>query len=195
MAKLNGRDVWVLQSDDDAERIATVYVTPEDGKPVQVALTRRSSDQSLVYADIQMDTPLDESLFSLEPPAGCAVEDEGKDPKNPLDEMNGKMAAKMMRVVMECYTYMSKHGGKWPAKLDDLTTAGVDAHKLKMLLAAPDSKDGKPVILYRQPNEGETDAVVVYEAPEFRRGGTVVVGFTDGHAQIMTKKRFEELMK
>ena len=196
MTKLNGRDVWVLQSDDDgAERIVTVYVTPEDGKPVQVELTRRSSKQSLVYADIQMDTPLDESLFSFEPPEGYAVEDDGKDPKTPFDEMNGKMAAKMMRVVMECYTYMSKHGEKWPAKLDDLTTAGVDAQKLKTLLAAPDSKDGKPVIVYRQPKEGETDAVVVYEAPEFRRGGTVVVGFTDGHVEIVTKKRFAELMK
>ena len=51
------------------------------------------------------------------------------------------------------------------------------------------------VIVYRQPAKGQTDGIVVYEAPEIRRMNTVVAGFVDGRAEVMTTKDFDAAMK
>lgn len=191
--KVNGREVRALQSDDGKEPVKTVYVNPADGKPVQVELRWPSSGASFVYTDIRIDTDLDERLFSLEPPAGYAMQHEG--PTKPVDDMNGKMMGKTMSILRNCFEYMNDHDGKWPTRLDDLRAAGMDAKKLQTLLSAADSKDGKPAFLYRQPKSGETDVIVLYEAPEIRRKGFVVTGYNDGHAQLLTQKEFDEAMK
>jgi hypothetical protein len=51
--------------------------------------------------------------------------------------------------------------------------------------------------VYRRPADGErnSETVVVYEAPESRRGGHVAVGFLDCHAEVLTEKQFEEALK
>src|SRR6185295_19085492 len=131
------------------------YVNPADGKPVQVELHWPSSGAAFVYADIRMDMDLDEKLFNLEPPAGYALQHEG--PTKPVDDMNGKMMGKTMSILRACFEYMNDHNYKWPTRLDDLRAAGMDAKKFQTLLAAPRSKDGKSVFLYRQPKAGETD--------------------------------------
>jgi len=190
--KLNGREVWALQSNDGVQPVKTVYVNPVDGKPVQVEMAW-SSGASFVYTDIQIDTDLDEQLFSLQPPNGFAMDQTG--PKKPVDEMNGKMLVKARDLVMQCMIYRNAHDDRWPTTLDDLRAAGVDASKLKTLLAAPDSKDGKSVFAYRQPKAGETDAIVLYEVPDIRRAGKVVAGFMDGHAELMNQKEFDAAIK
>jgi outer membrane lipoprotein-sorting protein len=192
--QLNGREVWALQSADGVQPVKTVYVNPADGKPVQVELNWESGE-SFVYTDIQIDADLDDKLFSLEPPAGYAMHGGHTEPVKGVDDMNGKMMGKMMSIMREFLTYMSKHDGKWPTTLDDLRAAGMDARKLQTLLAAPDSRDGKPVILYRQPKPDERDVIVLYEAPEFRRKQGVVVGFSDCHAELLPYKQFDEAMQ
>jgi outer membrane lipoprotein-sorting protein len=189
---IDGREVRVLQSADGVEPIKTVYVNPVDGKPVRVELSRPSTGGSFVYTDIRMDIDLDDKLFSLEPPAGYALQHDG--PVKPVDDMNGKMMGKMMTLMRECYMHLSKHD-RWPTTLDDLRAGGMDAKKLQTLLSAPDSKDGKSVIVYRQPKPDDRDVIIMYEAPEIRRKGFVVCGYMDGHAQLLTQKEFDAAMK
>jgi outer membrane lipoprotein-sorting protein len=192
MSKVGDRPVWVLQSKGEAEPVKTVYVDPQTGKPVQVALAWPSTGQTFVYANIQIDVPLDDSLFSLEPPAGYAFRE-----YNPTNEHYGKVMPKLMHVMRECYTYAHKHDGKWPNRLEDLTANGMDANALCTMLAPHDQPNGKPIVVYRRPADGEqnSETVVVYEAPESRRGGHVAVGFLDCHAEVLTEKQFEEALK
>lgn len=192
MSKLNGRPVWVLQSQGDAEPVKTVYVDPQSGKPVQVAIAWPSSQQTFTYADIQLDTELDEALFSLEPPAGYALSTD-----KVMNEHYGKISAKLMHVMRECYTYASKHDGKWPDRLEDLTKNGMDANAIKTLLAPPDQPNGAPVVIYRRPADGDqrSETIVVYEAPQSRRDGRIAVGFLDVHAEVIREQDFNEAMK
>ncbi|MGB7158500.1 MAG: hypothetical protein WBD40_10575 [Tepidisphaeraceae bacterium] len=196
MAQLDGRDVWVLQSEGGAEPVKTVYVNPADGKPVRVEIAWPSSKQTFTYADIQLDVPLDERLFSLDAPEGYAMHGGHEGPVKPVDEMNGKMLTKARDLAMQCIIYASNHDNRWPETFDDLRAAGMDAQKLRTILAAPDSKDGKPVLLYRKPNgDAKKAVIVVYEAQEFRRGAGVVCGFSDAHAELVPHKEFEKMIK
>jgi len=171
-------------------------VNPADGKPVRVEIFWPSSKQTFTYADIQLDVPLDPSLFSLEAPEGYAMHGGHGDPVKPWDEMNGKMLTKARDLAMQCIVYSSKHNDRWPETFDDLRAAGMDAQKLQNMLAAPDSKDGKPVLIYRKPKGDEKEAVIViYEAPEFRRKPGVICGFSDAHAELVPHEQFEKLMK
>jgi len=190
MSTLHDQPVWVLQSEGEGagRPVKTVYVNPQTGKPVQVDIAWPTS--TFTYADIEIDTELDESLFSMEPPAGYAVQTEG-----PLDEHYGKMFAKVMAVVRECYRYRNKHDMAWPAELSDLTKVGMSEGALKTLLAPPDEPDGRPAIVYRRPADGQKEGIVVYEAAHSRKGGKVIAGYTDGHAQLLTIEEFRKEMK
>lgn len=193
---LEGREVWVLQSDDAAEPVKTVYVNPVDGKPVQIEIAWPSEKRSFTYADIELDLPLDPGLFSLEAPQGYAMHGGSSEPVAPVDEINGKMMSKAKELAMQCFLYASQHDDRWPESFDDLRAAGLDARKLQTLLAAPDSKDGKPVLLYRKPvGAGSEPQVVIYEAPEFRRKSGVVCAFNDGHAELVPHAQFAKLVK
>jgi hypothetical protein len=194
-ANVNGREVRALQSADGVEPVKTVYVNPADGKPVEVELAWPSTGESFVYTDIQIDTDLDEKLFSLQPPDGYEMAGGHAEPRKPVDDINGQLMAKMKHLMMECAIYANEHGGKWPTRLDDLRAAGMDATKLQTLITATDSKDGKPVIEYRQPKAGQVEGVVAYEIPEIRRGGKVVAGFMDGHVELMSKEDFDAQVK
>ena len=194
--EVDGRGVRVLRTDHDAEPVTTVYVDTADGSPVRVEQAWPSRGQTIAYADIRIDGELDDALFGLEPPAGYVMDGGRRDAVQPVDDVNGKMMAKVMRVTLECFMYANDHGGKWPTRLDDLRAAGMDAKALRTLLAADGSKDGKPVILYRRPTANAAEPqIVVYEAPEVRRPTGVVCGFTDGHAEVVPLARFEQLMK
>ena len=192
MSKLGDRPVWVLQSKGKDEPVKTVYVDPETGKPVQVEIAWPSRGTTFTYADIQIETELDERLFSLAPPDGFAFRE-----YNPTNEHYGKVTPKLMHVMRECYAYANKHDGKWPNRLEDLTENGMDANALRTMLAPADRPNGAPIVIYRRPADGDrrSETVVVYEAPESRRGGLVAVGFLDGHAEVMTEKQFEEALK
>jgi outer membrane lipoprotein-sorting protein len=194
--RLHGRDVWVIQSDDTAEPRTTVYLDGADSSPVQVEVSFPSSGRTFTYADIEIDRGLDAGLFSVEPPAGYAMLGGNGKPRKGMDELAGMMMAKARGILQACQAYMSRRDGKWPQRLDDLTAAGMDPQALQTLLAAPGSKDGKPVLLYRRPKDDQSGVViVVYESPEFRRKDGVICGFSDGHAELLPHALFEELMK
>jgi outer membrane lipoprotein-sorting protein len=190
MTKLGDQPVWVLQSEGDAEPVKTVYVNPDSGKPVRVEITWPTRKHSFTYADIRIDADMNESIFSLAPPAGYALRTE-----KPIDEHYGKMAAKVMRILQQCYVYRNKHDMEWPATLADLTETGMDKNALKTLLAPPDEPDGKPAFVYKRPAKDQLEGIVLYEAAHSRRGGKVVAGYTDGHAQVLTIEEFEAQMK
>ena len=65
------------------------------------------------------------------------------------------------------------------------------------MLAAPDQPDGPPVIEYRKPRAGKDAGteIVFYETEKFRRPGKVVVGMWDGHSEVLSQEKFDELMK
>ena len=191
MSKLNGRDVWVLRSAGGKGPIKTVYVNPDDGKPVQIELAWPTG--TFTYADIHIDVDLDESLFRLETPQGYALRKEAE--PTPSKTRSMKMAAKMMHLVRACYEYREKHEDQWPKELSDLVKGGMDPKVLKNMLASPDEPDGPSVVVYRKPRDGDKEAIVVYEAKEHRRDGKVVAGFVDGHAQIMTEEEFKDQLE
>lgn len=187
MTKVDNQLVWALQSEGDAEPVKTVYVNPDNGKPVRIEITWPSRKQSFTYADIQIDAALDQSLFSLDPPAGYALRAE-----KPMDEHYGKMAAKAMAILRQCYVYRNKHDMEWPATLADLTETGMDEHALGTLLAPPDEPDGRPAFVYKRPAKDQMEGIVLYEAAHSRRGGKVVAGYTDGHAEVLTIEEFRK---
>ena len=187
MTKLGDQLVWVLQSEGDAEPVKTVYVNPDNGKPVRIEITWPSQKQSFTYADIEIDAEVDERLFSLAPPAGYVLRTE-----KPIDEHYGKMAAKVMAILRQCYEYRSTHDMEWPAELADLTETGMDENAIKTLVAPPDEPDGRPAFVYKRPAKDQTEGIVVYEAAHSRRGGKVIAGYTDGHAEVLTIEEFRK---
>lgn len=191
MTELNGREAWLLQSDDGGEAVRTVWLDPETGNPVQVEIARPELQQSFMYTDIRIDEPIDGSNFDLSPPEGYAYRE-----YKPADEHYGKLAAKMMHVLRECHEYRSKND-QFPASLDDLIKNGMDAATLRTLLAPPDDSNGKPVMIYRPPVEGADwgTTILLYEAPHSRQGGRVAAGFTDGHVELMNLDVFEAALK
>ena len=201
---LNGQAVRVLRSDDGREPIKTVWVNASTGKPMKIELSRPTSGESYTYDDIRIDEAIDDALFSLDVPKGYAVAGAKRgdtappQPTRHIDEMNGKMMAKMMHLLRTSHQYSFKHGGDFPEDLHDLAKAGTTTDRaLRTALAAPGEPDGPPVIVYRKPRKGKDSGseIVLYEVPEHRRDGKVVVGMWDGHAQIVNADRFEELMK
>ena len=69
---------------------------------------------------------------------------------------------------------------------------------LEVLLAAPDQPDGPAVIRYRQPIAGAdwNTEVIMHEIYDKWPNDGVVVGFTDGHSELIhDQKRFEELLE
>ena len=68
--EIDGRmlDGFVVQGDDTT---ATVWIDPQTGQLARAELSFADApDMDLILSDFQFDVPLDESLFSLQPPAG-----------------------------------------------------------------------------------------------------------------------------
>jgi len=193
--QLDGKTVRVLESIGDGW-IRTVYVDPQTNSPVQItlALIKRPTSK-YTYASIQIDTDLDDSLFSLDIPAGYKTTTEA--PSTPAKDYNCKMLSKMHYLANTCFQYADKHKGQFPVALSDLKETGMSEQALKALLASPDQPDGPAVILYHRPRVGKDSGneIVLYEAPGQRRDGGVVVGMWDGHSEVLPQARFEELMK
>jgi outer membrane lipoprotein-sorting protein len=193
---LDGQSVRMLRS-RKGKRITTVWVNPKTSYPVQIESTWADrSRPPLVFASIQIDTDLNDDMFSLEPPEGYTLsvhESRWPDDKS-------KMMTKMKYLGLWCVMYANENDGRFPGGLADLVTWGVTTDKvLNTLIAAPDDPDGPPVIRYRKP---KTDAkarfgeVILYEIYDRWPEDGVVAGFADGHCQlIVDQKRFEELIK
>ncbi|UCF14091.1 MAG: hypothetical protein JSW59_11820 [Phycisphaerales bacterium] len=193
---LEGRSVRVLQSRKD-KRVTTVWVDSETRHPVQIE--HKWTDQSrspLTYAAIQIDTELDDGLFSLEPPEVYTV----KVSRALYPDERMKMVAKIMHVGKLCVIYRSNHNNVYPNELADLVTAGiVSDDALRNVLAAPGEPGGPPVIRYRRPDYDVPDRgieVMLYEVREEGSGdGRVMVVMLDSHAELMPVQTLAQLLK
>lgn len=194
--ELDGQSVQMLQS-HQGNRITTVWIDPETYYPVQIELKWTDEIRSpVMYTSIQIDTELDDALFSLEPPEGYTV----KVFESGWSDDNKKMMTKMMHLGLWCLNYMSDNEDQFPGELADLVTSGVvTENALSKALSAPDNPGGPPVIRYRKPNIVDKDwsaEIILYEIYDQWPDDGVVACFADGHSeQIADQNRFEELIK
>jgi outer membrane lipoprotein-sorting protein len=194
--ELDGQPVRMLQSHRD-NRITTVWVDPETDFPVQIEIKWTDQSQSpVLYTSIQIDTELDDDLFSLEPPEGYTVS--VLEP-NWSDEQK-KMLAKVRHLCVACMVYANKHNDQYPVELADLVTADIITDEaLRNVLAAPDEPDGPPVIRYCQPNTDAEDwstEVLLYEVYDERSAdGRVVVIMLDSGGHAIPVQALEQHLK
>ncbi len=194
--KLDRRTVRMLQSRKN-NRITTVWIDPETNFPIQIEL--RWTDQwnsPVIYTSIQIDTGLDDDLFSLEPPEGYAlsVDEHG------WPDGKAKMMTKVKYLGLWCMVYANDNDDQFPGDLPDLVRAGVTTKDvLNRVLASPDDPDGPPVIRYRKPNTAGKDRsaeIILYEMYDQWPQDGVVACFADSHWELIRdQSRFEELVK
>ena len=195
IVELDGQSVRLLRSHKD-KRIATVWIDPETNYPVQIELTWKDRNRSpMMFTSIQIDTELNNDLFSLEPPEDYAlsVQESGPDYKS-------KMMTKMKHLGLWCIIYADDNEGQFPEELADIVTSGtVTESALNKALAAPDDPDGPPVIQYRKPDTAGKDRsaeVILYEIYDQWPEEGVVACFGDGHCELIVNQNlFEELIK
>ncbi len=194
--ELDGQSVRKLQSRKD-KRITTVWVNPETGYPVQIEHKWTDKSRSpVMYTSIQIDTKLDDTLFSLGPLEGYNL----KVYKSPWLDDNKKMMTKVKHLGLWCWSFASDNDDQFPDDLADIVRAGIITEKvLNKVLAAPDNPNGPPVIRYRKPNKDDKNRsteVMLYEIYDQWPEDGVVVCFADGHTEIIPDIiRFEELIK
>jgi len=196
--ELDGQSVRLLRSRTD-KRITTVWVNSETSYPVQIEQKWMDPNwPPVMWSSIQIDTELDDELFSLEPPEGYTLSLEGPD----LPDDKAKMMTKIKHLGLLCVLHASDNDGQFPDNLADMdiVRAGVITESvLNKVLAAPDDPDGPPVFQYRKPNTAGKDwskVVIVYEMYDQWPEDGVVACFADGHSElIVNQKSFEELIK
>lgn len=194
--KLDDRTVRMLQSQKN-NRITTVWIDPETKFPVQIELKWTDQSRSpVMYASIEIDTRLDDGLFSLECPEGYALRVD----KPGWPDEKKKLMTKTMYLGLQCVAYASDNDGQFPGELTDLVTVGVITDEVLIkVLAAPDEPGGPPVIRYRKPNPPVRDRsieVILYEIYDRWPEEGVVACFADGHSELIRdQKRFEQLIK
>ena len=103
----------------------TIWVDPVTRLPVRIESTDRIQDKEIrsVISDFQIDIPIDDALFRVEPPAGYSLRRQeskiiGMDEKTFMNPE--KAAADLLRIFAE------KTGGTFPKRLDD----PAELHKL-----------------------------------------------------------------
>jgi len=196
--ELDSQSVRLLQSRKD-KRITTVWIDPETHYPVQIELTWADESRSpVMFSAIQIDTELNDDLFSLEPPDGytLSVDESGSG----WSDHKTRMMTKIKYLGLCCVIYANDNDDQFPGKLADLVTLGVITDEvLNRVLAAPDDPDGPPVIQCRKPNTDARDwstEVILYEIYDQWPEDGVVAGFADGHCELMRdQNRFEELIR
>ena len=193
-SELNGQHVRMFQT-QKGNRVTTVWINPANNLPVQIEHKRVDQSYSpIIYASIQIDTELDDKLFSLEPPEGYSFE-----VVHPgWSDYQKKISAKMRYLSLYCSMYTSQNNGQYPKELAELKEEGVTEPVLKNLLASDEKQDGTVVIRYRPPREKAEPSteVILYEIFEKWPEDGAVICFADGHAEIIRdQNRFEQLIK
>jgi outer membrane lipoprotein-sorting protein len=89
----------------------TVWVDPQKKLPILIEFTGTAGNLEFrgTYSDIQLDPPLDDALFRLDPPAGYAVRRVDTRLQMTFEEA----------VARHLRTYADASGGRFPARLDD----------------------------------------------------------------------------
>jgi hypothetical protein len=198
-AQLNGKTVRVYESTGKKSgSVRRVYIDPKTNQPVQIVITwPQSPKSSWTFADIQIDQPLDDSLFSLAIPPGYQPF-RGGQPYVPAQEHYSKMMSKMRHLDMAIVMWANDHNGAYPTDLKQLIGPDMSEKKLKTMLAADGQSDGPAVIQYRVPNAKPKDydsEIVLYEVESSREDKKVCAAFLDGHAQVMSEEEFNDAMK
>jgi outer membrane lipoprotein-sorting protein len=193
--ELEGQSVRKLQSRKD-KRITTVWIDPETNYPVQIE--QKWTDQSrstVMYTSNQIDTELDDSLFSLEPPEGYTLRVD----KSSWPDDKAKIGVKVKHLGLWCVVYAGDNDDQFPDDLADIVRAGIITNEvLNKVLASPDDTDGSPVIRYRKPDKDaeRSTEVVLFEIFDQWPDDGAVVCFADGHSEIISdQNRFDELIK
>ena len=194
--ELDGRTVRMLQSQKD-NRITTVWINPKTNFPVQIELKwTDNSREPVMYSSIQIDTELDDDLFSIEPPAGYTVTVD----KSDWPDDKSKISARMQHVGVACFVYANKHDDRFPGELTDLVKAGIITEQvLNKVLTSPDKPDGPAQIRYLRPDMDTPDRsheVMLYEVYDERSGnGRVVVTMSDSHWELIPVQTLVQLLK
>ena len=195
-AELDGQTVRRLRS-STGRRVTTVWVDPQTNYPVQVEHTWPDGDRGpVMYTSIQIDTELDDDLFSLGALEGYILRADTPD----WSVDNRKMMTKAKYLGLWCVIYANDHDDEFPDELTDLVTAGVIKDEvLKKVLAAPDDPNGPPALRYRKPNTVGRDwgtEVILYEVYDQWPDDGVVACFADGHSElIVDQDRFERSIR
>src|SRR5262249_11773302 len=148
------------------------------------------------YTSIRVDEPLDDSLFSLEPPADYKIARKGL--FKPWSEHSGQLFAKIDFLNGKCWEYANEHNNRFPSALTDLRSVGVTDDILKIVMAPEGQPDAPPIIVFRQPRLDHDWAreIVFYESFDQWPVGGIAVGMVDGNSRrVAEKAQFNELMK
>jgi hypothetical protein len=180
--EMAGRKVQLMQSSEDG-RVVKVWVDPQARQPIQISISH--SGQDLVYSSIKIDEPLPDDLFRLEPP-----DEYQAIPPSVTTKRVGQLFAKFRFLLRECWKYAMEHDQAFPPQLTDLD---LPDHILQNLLTI----DGGGRLEYVRPKMGGDLArtVVLFEAYETWPEQGIVVGFGDGHAELISnEEKFKQLL-
>jgi outer membrane lipoprotein-sorting protein len=192
-SELNGQTVRMLQSKNN-KRLTTIWINPKTNYPVQIEHQWPGENRpKVLYTSIQIDTELNDSLFSLAPPEGYSykVIDPG------WSDYQRKIGSKTKYIVLQCIIYADRHNGRFPNKLEDIVPAGlITEEAFKKLVTAPDESNGQSMFRYQNLGtnaESSSNAVMLYEAYDQWPDEGIVAGFRDGHVEII--KRESDFLK
>jgi len=182
---LDGQKLRKLES-YKGERVTSMWIDPRTGYPVQIEHRwTHGRRKPVLYSSIQIDTPVDEQLFSLDPPEDYRFTMD----QSAWPEEKEKMGAKIMHLIKLILYYANKHDDQYPETLKDLVDSEyITDEALKVVLARPDDLHAGPVIQYRKPNTEAKEwgkELVLYEIYQEGSAGGIVAGFLDGHSEIV----------
>lgn len=164
--------------------VLTVWADLITSLPVRIEVQQVEPDSQMsdgvkLVVDEMQFGGLDESLFSLQPPAGYRVV-----PYEVVAEVGGvHMQADVRKMLMACLIFEQEHGA-WPAALTELERYGISA----AMLACPRRPELEVGYTYLRPGPGTTaeDAVIVDTLRAWE--GWAVVGHLDGRVELMTDR-------
>jgi len=199
------------KEDQNADDIH-IWVDPQTQLPIQIEGTFETAPGrvfQLVTTEIVFDSELDQSLFSLEPPAGYERQQQEPAPllqRNPELANRAKPAARakhvavvnrlksaanLDRILKACRKYVEEHNGQWPDSLEGLTRYGLD----KQVFLNPSWPMREVGYIYLKPPAQSKDRrIVLYEAYGVWESG-INVGFTDYRVQFINDESdFQKLL-
>jgi Predicted periplasmic protein (DUF2092) len=116
----------------------TVWVDPQKKLPILIEFTGTVGNLEFrgTYSDIQLDPPLDDALFRLDPPAGYAVR-----------RVNTRLQMTFEEAVARhLRTYADVSGGRFPARLDDFAEMQKAAVQKKAQAKETKAKEAKGIL-------------------------------------------------